>query len=105
MTIVQIGDLDSFLAAVPFIEVVLKVLDENHCFKQQGLSTYLSSNLGPLEPLLQAGSIPLEINFQTNFFAVACHMLKGLKHATAKPVNFLMFDYLFGYRRERKRGT
>eukprot|EP01102_Stenamoeba_stenopodia_P013588 TRINITY_DN4434_c0_g1_i2.p1 TRINITY_DN4434_c0_g1~~TRINITY_DN4434_c0_g1_i2.p1 ORF type:complete len:1185 (-),score=326.97 TRINITY_DN4434_c0_g1_i2:1010-4282(-) len=28
MTIVQIGDVDLFLAAVPFIEVVLKVLDE-----------------------------------------------------------------------------
>jgi len=32
MTIVQIGDVDLFLASVPFIEVVLKVLDENGCF-------------------------------------------------------------------------
>lgn len=102
MSILQIHDIKIFMGGVQMLEAVVKMYYENDCLKNIGLAAYCNSAkqgsvkgaLGKLDQITGA-------DFNSNFsFAVATHLLKGLKNSTTKAVTIRTLSTLVDLGRE-----
>jgi len=86
MILLEIDEPSLFAVAIGFMEVVLKSLDANDCFADGIISFCMASReeCGLEEALSKADQVT-GINFKTSFsFAVAGHLLKGLRKPATK---------------------
>jgi len=86
MTLIQIGDIKLFTASLSLLETILKTMDYHECFKDQELAIYLMARRdGAVDQLLSKLESSTGISFKQSFsFAVAAHLLKGLKQSATK---------------------
>lgn len=103
ITLVQVGDIRLYSASLQLLEVILKTLDYTECFKDlvrdnTQVSLLLSSNNiqelsqfvmtvreGAMDNLLTKLDMITGISFKNSFsFAIATHLLKGLRHPQTK---------------------
>lgn len=85
MTIIQICEPRVFTAGISLIETILTVLDANDAFKENGLAKTMMAAREPVQASLVRLDGITGISFETNFsFAVASHLLKGLRHPSTK---------------------
>eukprot|EP01132_Coremiostelium_polycephalum_P003622 gene3622-4511_t len=83
-TFIQIYDPRIFTAAIALLEVMLKVLDRADLFKESVSKTYMTSR-EPYQGILSKLDTITGISFESNFsFAIASHLLKGLKYPSTK---------------------
>jgi hypothetical protein len=92
-----------FHASVVLLESILKVLDDNGCLKGQGLATYcMEARDSTLEPHLAKLDQLTGISFKQQFsFAVAGHLLKGVRNATTKTTTTRVMSTLIDVCREQ----
>ena len=104
-TLVQVGDIRLYSASLQLLEVILKTLDYTECFKDmvrpishscihntayssllQELSQFVMSvREGAMDNLLTKLDMITGISFKNSFsFAIAAHLLKGLRHPQTK---------------------
>ena len=84
ISLLQINNEKLLLPALNLLEVILKTLEDRGCF-QEGVSNYLLSVRGLLEPELSHLDQVTGISFASNFsFATSCHLLQGFRTASAK---------------------
>lgn len=86
MSVVQVNDIDLFAAGLTFLETVLQTMDNNGAFDNRGLAEYMmAARTNQLEPVLTKLDQVTGLSFNTSFsFAVAGHLLKGLKQSATK---------------------
>jgi len=89
MTLLQIGEEKLYTPTISLLEVVLKKLDEQNFFKEVGMARSLLAiqEKRKLNTVLSKVDEYTGISFRSNFsFAVAAHVLKGLKRPETKTV-------------------
>eukprot|EP01113_Clastostelium_recurvatum_P009144 TRINITY_DN1436_c0_g1_i2.p1 TRINITY_DN1436_c0_g1~~TRINITY_DN1436_c0_g1_i2.p1 ORF type:complete len:2696 (+),score=879.69 TRINITY_DN1436_c0_g1_i2:238-8325(+) len=87
MTFVQIYETRVFTASITLLEVMIKTMDNNESFKDYPLAkSYMTVRQNhPIQPILNKLDAITGISFESNFsFAVAAHLLKGLRHPSTK---------------------
>jgi len=86
MSLCQLHNPKIFVPSVQLLHAVVQVLFRNDCFKGVGMSSYfLNSRKGKLEPMLNKIDEVSGLSFKQNFsFAVAGHLLKGLRTSATK---------------------
>ncbi|EGG19811.1 neurofibromin [Cavenderia fasciculata] len=83
-TLTQLYEPRVFTAAIALLEVMLKTMDRWDQFKESVAKTYLSAR-EPYQAILSKLDNITGVSFEFNFsFAVAAHLLKGLKYPSTK---------------------
>eukprot|EP01088_Endostelium_zonatum_P001229 TRINITY_DN1152_c0_g1_i2.p1 TRINITY_DN1152_c0_g1~~TRINITY_DN1152_c0_g1_i2.p1 ORF type:complete len:302 (-),score=77.30 TRINITY_DN1152_c0_g1_i2:4-909(-) len=86
MILLEMDEVKLFAAAINLLEMVIRTLDTADCF-EDGLAPYCMSarEQGGLDTFLSKADNITGINFRTSFsFAVAAHLLKGLRRPETK---------------------
>lgn len=102
MSLLQIHDVKLFQPTLNLMEAVLRALDENDCLRGYGLSAFcMDAREGSFGPLLAKLDQVTGVSFKQQFsFAVAGHLLKGLRHANTKTPTTRLLSLLLDVCRE-----
>jgi len=85
MSLIQIGNIPLFQAAINLVKVVLRTLEANDCFVDETIFTYLMKAREPLTDIVNQMDACVGCHFSVNFaFAVSTNLLKGLRHPATK---------------------
>ncbi|KAF2077194.1 hypothetical protein CYY_001515 [Polysphondylium violaceum] len=104
-TFIQIYDPRIFTAAISFLEVMLKVLDRADCFKESVSKTFLQAR-EPYNTILSKLDAITGISFDSNFsFAIASHLLKGLKYPSTKTTTSRLLATFLSITAKRSNGS
>jgi len=85
MSLIQIGNIPLFQAAINLVKVVLRTLEANDCFVDETIFSYLMKAREPLTDIVNQMDACVGCHFSVNFaFAVSTNLLKGLRHPATK---------------------
>ena len=85
MALIQIGHQPIFQSALTLLTVVLRTLNGQGCFDDEGMVPPLLRARAPIHDVASELDAAVGIHFQSDFaFATAANLLKGIKHASSK---------------------
>ncbi|KAJ3055682.1 Ras GTPase activating protein ira2 [Rhizophlyctis rosea] len=85
MALIQIGHQPIFQGALTLLTVVLRTLNGQGCFDEEGMVAPLLRARAPIHDVAAELDAAVGIHFTSDFaFAAASNLLKGIKHASSK---------------------
>jgi len=102
MSLCQIQDKKLFASCVQFLDTIVRVMSDHGCFKGVGLATFCKkSRKGKSEQMLTKLDQISGISFKYDFsFAIAGHLLKGLKNVSTKAAVTRLLNTFVSYSME-----
>ena len=99
MSLCQIQDKKLFLACVNFLDQIVRAMADQGKYREKGLAGYCMANRkGPYEGMLNKLDQLSGISFRYDFsFAVAGHLLKGLKTVLTKSASTRLLNTFVEY--------
>ena len=99
MSLSQIQDKKLFLACISFLDQIVRAMSDQGCYRGKGLAACCMQNRkGPYEGMLNKLDQLSGISFKYDFsFAVAGHLLKGLKTVLTKSASTRLLNTFVEY--------